>query len=120
MAPKTSRFCAIWLSTQCRKKGQKAPCEESSSEPAGTTPISPVCWRSSEMRSPCTLAVACKMCDRHRQYRVADLVRAHGLDRPGRGSKSAVSGLYWISPEPRQARVSVLRALPRAHDVADR
>ena len=30
----------------------------------------------------------------------------------GRGSKSAVSGLHWILPKPRQPRVPVLRVLP--------
>jgi hypothetical protein len=28
-----------------------------------------------------TLAVACKVCDRHGQYRLAALVRAHGRDK---------------------------------------
>jgi predicted transposase YbfD/YdcC len=53
--PETSPFSAIWPSTQCRKRGQRAPCEASSSEPAGTTPFSPGFWRCSEMRLPCLL-----------------------------------------------------------------
>jgi hypothetical protein len=35
-----------------QKEGSKAPCEASSSEPAETTPISRVYWRSSEVRLP--------------------------------------------------------------------
>ena len=47
------QFFATWRSTQCRGMQRKAPCAESSSEPAGTMLISPAFWPYFEVRLPC-------------------------------------------------------------------
>src|SRR5450631_758647 len=81
MDPTIWQFFGTWRSTQCSAIRPKAPCAESSSEPAGTTHISPAFWPYFEVRLPWPVrgghpyypCPACQLCPTMRPITIGSL-----------------------------------------------